>query len=65
MDLVIRNARSRGEKQPVDIVIEGERIKSVGPKVSGKGKSEIDAVGSLVLPGLFNLHFHTDKCLLG
>jgi cytosine/creatinine deaminase len=65
MDLVIRNARIRGEKQPVDIVIEGERIKSVGPKVSEKGKSEIDAGGSLVLPGLFNLHFHTDKCLLG
>jgi len=35
MDLVIRNARVRGEKQPVDIVIEGERIKSVGAKVSG------------------------------
>ena len=65
MDFVIRNARLRGEKEPVDIVIEGERIKSVGAKFSGKGKSEIDAGGSLVLPGLFNLHFHTDKCLLG
>ena len=65
MDLVIRNARVRGEKQPVDIVIEGERIKSLGAKVSGTAKSEIDAGGSLVLPGFFNLHFHTDKCLLG
>jgi cytosine deaminase len=65
MDLVIRNARIRGEKESLDIVIEGERIKSVSQKVSGTGKNEIDAGGSLVLPGFFNLHFHTDKCLLG
>ena len=25
----------------------------------------LDAAGCLVLPGLFNLHFHADKCLLG
>ena len=30
-----------------------------------QGQPEIDAAGSLVLPGLFNLHFHADKCLLG
>ena len=34
-------------------------------KVAGKGGREIDAAGSLVLPGLFNLHLHADKCLLG
>src|ERR1700692_2511398 len=27
--------------------------------------TEDDVTGSLVLPGLFNLHFHADKCLLG
>ena len=49
----------------VDIVIEKDRIASVEAKVAGKGRREIDAAGSLVLPGLFNLHFHADKCLLG
>jgi cytosine/adenosine deaminase-related metal-dependent hydrolase len=35
------------------------------PKAPDKGRREIDAAVSLVLPGLFNLHFHADKCLLG
>ena len=49
----------------VDIVIEKDRIASIQPKAPDKGRREIDAAGSLVLPGLFNLHFHADKCLLG
>lgn len=49
----------------VDIVIEKDRIARVEAKVAGKGGREIDAAGSLVLPGLFNLHLHADKCLLG
>ena len=55
----------RDQKQPVDIAIEGEKISAVGPKLPAKGQKEIDAAGSLVLPGLFNLHYHADKCLLG
>ena len=65
MDVVVRNARLRGQQGTVDIAIEKDRIASVQPKVSGKGQVEIDAAGSLVLPGMFNLHFHADKSLLG
>jgi cytosine deaminase len=65
MSAVIRNARIRGETQPVDIAIENDRISAVGPALSIKAAREIDAAGNLVLPGLFNLHFHADKCLLG
>jgi cytosine deaminase len=65
MKLVVRNARIRSQDQLVDIGIEGEKIEAVGPRLPGKGRQEIDAAGSLVLPGLFNLHFHADKCLLG
>jgi hypothetical protein len=65
MSLVIRNARVRGQQQQVDIAIEGERIAAVGPTLPVANATEIDAGGSLVLPGLFNLHFHADKCLLG
>src|SRR5262245_44105103 len=65
MSLVIRNARIRGQQQPVDIAIEDEQISAVGPELPIDFGKELDAAGSLVLPGLFNLHYHADKCLLG
>src|SRR5690242_14216773 len=65
MNVTIRNARLRGQQQLVDIGIDGEKISAVGPELPAKATREIDAAGSLVLPGLFNLHFHADKCLLG
>lgn len=65
MDTVIRNARLRDKVGTHDIVIAGDRIASIGPKAPAKGDNEIDAAGSLVLPGFFNLHFHADKSLLG
>jgi cytosine deaminase len=65
MDVIVRHAIVRGHQGLVDIVIEKDRIASVQPKAPDKGRREIDAAGSLVLPGLFNLHFHADKCLLG
>jgi len=65
MSLVIRNARVRGQKQNVDIAIDGKKISAVGPKLPARAPREIDARGNLVLSGLFNLHYHADKCLLG
>jgi cytosine/creatinine deaminase len=65
MDLVVRNARLRNHDETVDIAVEKDRVVSVGPKAPGTARTEIDAAGSLVLPGLFNLHFHADKSLLG
>jgi cytosine deaminase len=65
MDIVVRNAKLRGQQETVDIAIEKDRIASVRPKVNGTGQVEIDAAASLVLPGLFNLHLHADKSLLG
>jgi cytosine/creatinine deaminase len=65
MDMVVRHAVVRGHQGMVDIVIEKDRIARVEAKIAGKGGREIEAAGSLVLPGLFNLHLHADKCLLG
>ena len=65
MDIVVRNAALRDLKGTTDIAIKDGSIVSVRPKLPEKGRQEIDAAGSLVLPGLFNLHFHADKCLLG
>lgn len=65
MDLIIRNARLRDGKDAVDIGIAKDHIVAVEAKLATKGAVEIDAAGGLVLPGMFNLHFHADKCLLG
>jgi cytosine deaminase len=65
MDLMIRNARVRGRNEPVDIAVEGEKIAAVAANYPGRAQTEIDAGGRLILPGLFNLHYHADKCLLG
>jgi cytosine deaminase len=65
MDLIVRNAKLRDRKETVDIAVANGRIVSLQPKAAEQGRTEIDAAGSLVLPGLFNLHFHADKCLLG
>jgi cytosine deaminase len=65
MDIVIRNAALRGLKGMADIAIKDGLIASVQSNLPEEGRQEIDAAGSLVLPGLFNLHFHADKCLLG
>ncbi len=65
MDIVIRNAMLRDRRESVDIGVTKDRITAVEPQLTAKAAKEIDAGGSLVLPGMFNLHFHADKCLLG
>jgi cytosine deaminase len=65
MDLIIRNARVREQKELVDIAVDGEKISAVAASLPGHARNEIDAGSNLVLPGLFNLHYHADKCLLG
>ena len=65
MDLIVRNAKLRDQQGTVDIAVEKERIAAVQPKFPGSGQVEIDAAGSLVLPGMFNLHHHADKSFLG
>lgn len=65
MDLVVRNNILRGQDGRSDISVYKGRIVSVQPNAPQTGELEIDADGSLVLPGLFNLHHHADKSLLG
>jgi cytosine deaminase len=65
MDMIIRSARIRDRNENVDIAIDGEKISAVAVNYPGRAAREIDASGKLLLPGLFNLHYHADKCLLG
>jgi 5-methylthioadenosine/S-adenosylhomocysteine deaminase len=47
-----------------DILIEGDKIIDVGPKLTADANTRIDASGHLVLPGLINAHFHSPVNLL-
>lgn len=47
-----------------DILIEGDRIKAVGPRLMGPpGARVIDGRGRLAMPGLINAHMHSDETL--
>jgi cytosine deaminase len=65
VNLVIRNARLRGQDPLVDIGIQNGRIAAIAPKLAVAARNEIDAAGDLVVPGFVNLHLHADKALLG
>lgn len=54
--IVTQNGRR--EVMKGDVVIEGERIISVGPSYNGTGDIEIDASGDIVMPGMVNTHTH-------
>lgn len=41
-----------------DVLIVGDKIKSINPRVTSRGSRVIDAKGMLVLPGLIDMHTH-------
>lgn len=66
--IVLRGARAlQGENfefgpEPLDIVIEEDRIASLGPVGSGGSGAEVmDLAGRLLVPGLVNSHFHSHE----
>ncbi|MEW6041329.1 MAG: amidohydrolase family protein, partial [Elusimicrobiota bacterium] len=66
-DLIIRNAKVRGQKELVDIGISGTKIRQILPKIKEKVKpqeNEINAAGNLVTPTFIDPHIHLDKCLI-
>lgn len=65
MDLIVRNARVRGETALRDIAVEAGRIVAIAPALPARAPREIDAAGRLATPPLVNPHVHLDKALLG
>ena len=54
--IVTQNAKREVLKG--DLVVDGERIVSVGPKYNGTADEEIDCAGDVLIPGLINTHTH-------
>jgi cytosine deaminase len=65
LDLIVRQARRRGDAAPCDIGIAGGAIVAVEPGLAGRAARAIDAGGRLVTPPLVNPHVHLDKARLG
>jgi dihydroorotase len=55
MSLVLRGVAPLGG-EPTDVLVDGETIAAVGPRLSGN--DEIDGGGLVLLPGLVDLHAH-------
>lgn len=63
MDLIIRNARLRGEAEAVDIGIKDGQIVALAPELDQPGRHEIDANNCLVVPPFADPHVHLDAVL--
>jgi allantoinase len=61
-DLTIRNGRvvTPDGVTRADIAIEGERIREIAPELPA-GRTDIDAGGLVVLPGLIDVHVHFNE----
>ncbi|MDH3745880.1 MAG: amidohydrolase family protein [Acidobacteriota bacterium] len=60
-DLIIRNGRLRGRKQPVDIGIAGGVFAKIARKIPERARKVIRANGCLVTESFVNPHLHLDK----
>src|SRR5207244_9850516 len=57
---LIEPARSevRAPNTNTTIIINGDRIERIGPKILEKGTREIDCTGKFILPGYIDTHIH-------
>ncbi len=63
MDLVVRNAKIRGRIKPVDVGIEDGKIVKIAPRIKGRARDVVEAMGRLTSPAFIEPHIHLDKVL--
>ena len=47
-------------RRDVDVIVEGSRIVAVEPHQAGRAGTQVDASGSMVIPGLIDMHNHRE-----
>ncbi len=65
LNLLIKNARLRGQEGTYSVAIENGKIYKIGKELAVEGSEIIDAKGNLLTPSFVNIHVHLDKCLTG
>src|SRR5690348_1139350 len=62
MGILLKNGKllnlENGEKEPREILIEGETITKIAEKIEGAGHQEIDLQGQVIVPGFIDMHVH-------
>lgn len=48
-----------GDFQSADVLVQGDRIAGIAPRLQVEAEHTIDARGAIVMPGLINAHIHT------
>lgn len=56
--IVLSMDRAVGDFWKADVLVEGTKIKAVGPNLSASGAIVIDASNMIVMPGFVNTHHH-------
>ena len=66
-DVVIRGGTvydgSGAKPYLADVAISGDRIAAIGPRLPGRGRTEVDARGRAVSPGIINMLAHPEESL--
>lgn len=60
----IVNVRLPLVDEPVDMVVDGEHVESVGPAAGAEVAERTDGEGGLLLPAYIDTHVHLDKVLI-
>ena len=63
MSLLIRNATLLSGKS-TDILVDGNKIAKIAPRITEKADEKLDASGKLALPGFINTHSHAGMALV-
>lgn len=64
MDVIIRNGLvvdgTGSAPMIADVGIKGDRIEAIAPRIEGAARTEIEAAGKAVIPGLIDPHVHEE-----
>src|SRR5699024_7532205 len=63
MDLIIRNAKVRGQDNRVDIAMKDGKFSQIAQHIETKARMEIDANGNLASAPFVESHVHLDSAL--
>ena len=56
--VLIKETRPYGEGEPVDVLVDGERIAEIGADLTADADEVVRAGGAVLLPGFVDLHTH-------